>query len=69
MLTRCNAKLLWRRIPENVKASNPELGAIWKIGQSMWVRNFAGVHAALAERETWSEPVTSIMEALKGENR
>ncbi|KAF4526285.1 hypothetical protein B566_EDAN013646 [Ephemera danica] len=65
----CNAKLLWRRIPESVKAANPELASIWAIGQSMWLRNFAGVHQALAQRDTWSEAVTPIMEALKNQIR
>ncbi|KAJ9578918.1 hypothetical protein L9F63_004875 [Diploptera punctata] len=58
----CNAKYLWKRIPQNVKNSHAELGLIWKVGQKMWLRDFPGVYAAL--NADWSENVGHIMQAL-----
>lgn len=58
----CNAKYLWKRIPQNVKNSHAELGLIWKVGQKMWLRDFPGVYAALSA--DWSENVGHIMQAL-----
>jgi len=64
-LNRCNAKYLWKRIPQNVKNSHAELSLIWKVGQKMWQRDFPGVYAALTA--DWSENVRHIMQALLGE--
>ncbi|PSN29508.1 COP9 signalosome complex subunit 8 [Blattella germanica] len=61
----CNAKYLWKRIPQNVKNSHAELVNIWKVGQKMWQRDFPGVYAAL--NVDWSENVGHIMNALLGE--
>ncbi|KAK7872097.1 hypothetical protein R5R35_005177 [Gryllus longicercus] len=59
----CNAKYLWKRIPQNVKSSHSELNSIWKVGQKMWLRDFPGVYAAL--NTEWSENVSQIMQALQ----
>jgi COP9 signalosome complex subunit 8 len=64
-VNRCNAKYLWKRIPQNVKNSHAELACIWRVGQKMWQRDFTGVYAALAV--DWSENVGYIMQALLGE--
>lgn len=58
----CNAKYLWKRIPQNVKNSHAELAFIWKVGQKIWQRDFPGVYAAL--NADWSENVRHIMQAL-----
>ncbi len=63
-ISRCNAKYLWKRIPQNVKSSHSELNSIWKVGQKMWLRDFPGVYAAL--NTEWSENVSQIMQALQG---
>ncbi|PSN42702.1 hypothetical protein C0J52_23397 [Blattella germanica] len=60
----CNAKYLWKRIPQNVKNSHAELVNIWKVGQKMWQRDFPGLYAAL--NVDWSENVGNIMNALLG---
>lgn len=64
-VNRCNAKYLWKRIPQNVKNSYAELACIWKVGQKMWQRDFLGVYTALTV--DWSENVGYIMQALLGE--
>ncbi|KAG5876456.1 hypothetical protein JTB14_032689 [Gonioctena quinquepunctata] len=60
----CNAKYLWKRIPQSVKSSNPELGHIWDVGQSMWNRDFPAIYKAL-NAVTWSETVVDIMKMVQ----
>ncbi|XP_077997703.1 COP9 signalosome complex subunit 8-like [Glandiceps talaboti] len=57
-----NAKFLWKRIPQALKVSNPELNNIWMVGQKMWLREFPGVYQSL--NQDWSESVKPIMQAL-----
>ncbi|XP_065341576.1 COP9 signalosome complex subunit 8 [Cloeon dipterum] len=65
----CNAKMLWKRIPDSAKLADEELNAVWRIGQRMWQRDLYLVHVALAQTDSWSEPVAPIMDALKGQVR
>ncbi|XP_049868820.1 COP9 signalosome complex subunit 8 [Pectinophora gossypiella] len=60
----CNAKFLWKRIPQNITSSNPEIAAIWAVGQKMWKKDLAGTYQALAAY-TWTEPVSNIIRALE----
>lgn len=64
---RCNAKYLWKRIPQSVENANPELFAIWSVGQKMWKRDLPGTYQSLAAY-SWSEPVAKIMTPLEGMN-
>ncbi|XP_063994507.1 COP9 signalosome complex subunit 8 [Diachasmimorpha longicaudata] len=59
----CNAKFLWKRIPDAAKTNCQELSQIWNVGQKMWQRDWPAVHTAL-NRE-WSDDVRDIMLALK----
>ncbi|KAJ8926745.1 hypothetical protein NQ314_020862 [Rhamnusium bicolor] len=60
----CNAKYLWKRIPQNIKASTPELANIWTVGQHMWKRDFPSIYKAL-NSVTWSETVAHIMKQVQ----
>ncbi|CAG9814068.1 unnamed protein product [Phaedon cochleariae] len=60
----CNAKYLWKRIPPNIKSSNPELGHIWAVGQAMWNRDFSAIYRAL-NAVTWSESIAEIMKLVQ----
>ncbi|GBP49016.1 COP9 signalosome complex subunit 8 [Eumeta japonica] len=60
----CNAKFLWKRIPQSITSSNPEIGAIWAVGQKLWKKDLAGTYVALS-RYNWTEPVLNIMRALE----
>jgi len=42
-----NARFLWKRIPAQLKATNPDLPAIWKIAQSMLKNQYADVFRAM----------------------
>lgn len=62
---RCNAKFLWKRIPQNITSSNPEIAAIWTVGQKLWKKDLPGTYHSLAAFN-WTEPVVSIIRALEG---
>ncbi|XP_022320562.2 COP9 signalosome complex subunit 8-like [Crassostrea virginica] len=63
----CNAKFLWKRIPQTVKSASPETLQIWAVGQKLWLRDYPGIYEAL--KKEWSENTTQIMEALKAATR
>ncbi|XP_013168147.1 PREDICTED: COP9 signalosome complex subunit 8 [Papilio xuthus] len=60
----CNAKFLWKRIPPNIISSNPEIAAIWTVGQKLWKKDLAGTYQALAIYN-WTEPISNIIRALE----
>lgn len=60
----CNAKFLWKRIPPNITSSNPEIAAVWAIGQKLWKKDLPGTYQALAAHN-WTEPVANIITALE----
>ncbi|EEB10874.1 COP9 signalosome complex subunit, putative [Pediculus humanus corporis] len=57
-----NAKYLWKRIPQSIKTTHPEIFNIWKVGQKMWQRDFPGIYEALNRQ--WSNDVAEIMQKL-----
>ncbi|XP_048050006.1 COP9 signalosome complex subunit 8 isoform X2 [Megalobrama amblycephala] len=59
-----NARYLWKRIPQAIKTANPELAAIWAVGQRIWQRDFPGIYTAIAAYQ-WSESILPVMEALR----
>ncbi|CAM9934965.1 unnamed protein product, partial [Lampetra planeri] len=63
-----NARYLWKRIPQAIKTANPELGAVWCVGQRMWQRDFPGVYSSIGA-QTWSEALQPILHALREETR
>ncbi|XP_058478201.1 COP9 signalosome complex subunit 8 isoform X2 [Solea solea] len=60
-----NARYLWKRIPQAIKSANPELAAIWAVGQRIWQRDFPGIYTAIAAYQ-WTENILPVMEALQG---
>uniref|UniRef100_A0A5B6ZXI0 COP9 signalosome complex subunit 8 n=1 Tax=Davidia involucrata TaxID=16924 RepID=A0A5B6ZXI0_DAVIN len=42
-----SARFLWKSIPSAIKEGLPEVAAAWKIGQRLWMRDYAGVHEAI----------------------
>lgn len=59
----CNAKFLWKRTPEEIKVSTPELAKLWNVGSHMWKRDFPSIYTAL--KEEWSPAIKPIMTALQ----
>ncbi|XP_041056004.1 COP9 signalosome complex subunit 8 isoform X3 [Carcharodon carcharias] len=60
---RNTARYLWKRIPQAIKTANPELGAIWSVGQRIWQRDFPGIYTVISSHQ-WSETIQPIMEEL-----
>uniref|UniRef100_UPI00358DEEE6 COP9 signalosome complex subunit 8 isoform X2 n=1 Tax=Myxine glutinosa TaxID=7769 RepID=UPI00358DEEE6 len=59
-----NARYLWKKIPQSIKTGNPELGAVWSIGQRMCQRDFPGVYSTVGSY-TWSDALQPILHALR----
>ncbi|KAG8000793.1 E3 ubiquitin-protein ligase TRIM63, partial [Nibea albiflora] len=59
-----NARYLWKRTPQAIKSANPELSAIWAVGQRIWQRDFPGIYTTIAAYQ-WSENILPVMEALR----
>nr|CAB3497086.1 unnamed protein product [Digitaria exilis] len=41
-----SARFFWKSLPQEVKDARPELAAVWRIGQCLWNRDYAGVYTA-----------------------
>ncbi|XP_046903310.1 COP9 signalosome complex subunit 8, partial [Hypomesus transpacificus] len=63
-----NARYLWKRIPQAIKSANPELTAVWAVGQRIWQRDFPGIYTSIAAYQ-WSENIQPVMEALRESSR
>ncbi|THG01273.1 hypothetical protein TEA_028191 [Camellia sinensis var. sinensis] len=55
-----SARFLWKSIPSSVKESRPELVAVWKICQRLWMRDHAGVHEAI-RGFNWSQETRDLV--------
>jgi len=60
-----SARFLWKSIPSSIKESQPEVTAVWKIGQKLWLRDYAGVHEAIRGFD-WSQDVQGLVAAFSG---
>lgn len=48
--------------------ANPELTAVWAVGQRIWQRDFPGIYTAIAAYQ-WTETILPVMEALRGKKK
>ena len=48
--------------------ANPELPAVWAVGQRIWQREFPGIYTTIAAYQ-WSENILPVMEALRGNKK
>ncbi|KAK6143736.1 hypothetical protein DH2020_024084 [Rehmannia glutinosa] len=58
-----SARFLWKKIPLAVKESQPEVSAVWKIGQRLWMKDYGGVHEAIREFN-WSPQTQGMVAAF-----
>eukprot|EP00243_Klebsormidium_subtile_P011081 TRINITY_DN6122_c0_g1_i2.p1 TRINITY_DN6122_c0_g1~~TRINITY_DN6122_c0_g1_i2.p1 ORF type:complete len:182 (+),score=9.55 TRINITY_DN6122_c0_g1_i2:295-840(+) len=61
-----SARFLWKRIPQPIKLSNPELQAAWRIVQALWQHDRPGVHRAL-KGYAWTQPAQGLVSAIAEE--
>ncbi|KAK9111206.1 hypothetical protein Scep_018725 [Stephania cephalantha] len=60
-----SARFLWKSMPGVVKESVAEVAAIWRIGQQLWLRDYAAVHEAVRGFD-WSAEVRDLVLAFSG---
>ncbi|GER30438.1 COP9 signalosome complex subunit 8 [Striga asiatica] len=60
-----SARFLWKKVPSAVKVCQPEVSAVWKIGQKLWIKDYGGVHEAIREFN-WTPQTREIVEAFSG---
>ncbi|KAG5000583.1 hypothetical protein AAZX31_08G181700 [Glycine max] len=58
-----SARFLWKSIPSSIKESQPEVTAVWKIGQKLWLRDYAGVHEAIRGFD-WTQELQTLVAAF-----
>ncbi|GAQ90147.1 hypothetical protein KFL_006060010 [Klebsormidium nitens] len=58
-----SARFLWKRIPQSMKLSNPELQAAWRIVQALWQHDRPEVHRAL-KGYAWTQPAQGLVTAI-----
>ena len=62
---RPNAKLLWKRIPNEIKQSNSEIQAVWNVGIKLFKRELSDIYA-LVDSVEWPLHLNNIMNCIKG---
>ncbi|KAL3635285.1 COP9 signalosome complex subunit 8 [Castilleja foliolosa] len=58
-----SARFLWKKIPTSVKESQPEVSAVWKLGQKLWIKDYGGVYEAIREFN-WSPMTQDFVKAF-----
>ncbi|XP_074272689.1 COP9 signalosome complex subunit 8 [Silene latifolia] len=58
-----SARFLWKSIPVAVKESQPEVIAVWNIGQKLWTKDYAAVYQALCAFN-WSSQIQPFVTAF-----
>ena len=62
---RSQAKILWNRIPLEVRNDEPELDKVWRVGQALFERDPPKVHEAIKKQE-WCQSTKSLIDRLQG---
>ncbi|ELR20934.1 COP9 subunit 8, putative [Acanthamoeba castellanii str. Neff] len=57
------ARFLWRRIPKKIKETDPELNAIWTIGQNVWNKKYTDIYQS-AQAYNWSPGTVLFVQAF-----
>jgi COP9 signalosome complex subunit 8 len=64
-----SAKFLWKRIPDNVKATNNELSVIWSVGKLMWKKNYSEIYRTIDSIPIWPNHLKNIMKLISESTR
>jgi len=59
-----NAKMVWKRTPYQLKAENPELCQLWRIGVKCWARDYSGLFYELNKNYDWGPQLQPLVTAL-----
>ncbi|XP_057516701.1 COP9 signalosome complex subunit 8 [Amaranthus tricolor] len=58
-----SARFLWKSMPLAIKENQPEVVAVWKIGQKLWTREYAAVYEALRSFN-WTPQIQPLVAAF-----
>jgi len=58
-----SARFFWKSLPQEVKDARPELVVVWRIGQSLWNRDYAGVYTT-AQGFEWGPELADFITAF-----
>ncbi|XP_021770998.1 COP9 signalosome complex subunit 8-like [Chenopodium quinoa] len=58
-----SARFVWKSMPLAIKENQPEVIAVWGIGQKLWTRDYAGVYEAIRSFD-WSPQIQPIVAAF-----
>ncbi|CAG8464487.1 8761_t:CDS:2 [Paraglomus occultum] len=58
-----SARFLWKRIPDEIKASSEQLHAIWDVATNLWQRDYAPVYMSV-EQKPWTPLIGSLMKKV-----
>ncbi|KAL5214979.1 hypothetical protein ABZP36_004131 [Zizania latifolia] len=58
-----SARFLWKSTPQEAKDARPELAAVWRIGQCLWNRDYAGVYTT-AQGFEWGPEMADFVAAF-----
>lgn len=59
-----SAKLLWKRIPDEIKQENVELSVIWSVGRYMWKKEYPEIYKAIGSCPLWPNHLKNIMNLI-----
>ncbi|KAG8044818.1 hypothetical protein GUJ93_ZPchr0383g40537 [Zizania palustris] len=63
VMSRNSARFLWKSTPQETKDARPELAAVWRIGQCLWIRDYAGVYTT-AQGFEWGPEMADFVAAF-----
>ncbi|KAG8064484.1 hypothetical protein GUJ93_ZPchr0004g40526 [Zizania palustris] len=58
-----SARFLWKSTPQEAKDARPEIAAVWRIGQCLWIRDYAGVYT-IAQGFEWGPEMADFVAAF-----
>ncbi|XP_066346758.1 COP9 signalosome complex subunit 8-like [Miscanthus floridulus] len=58
-----SARFFWKSLPQEVKDTRPEFAAVWRTGQCLWNRDYAGVNTA-AQGFEWGPDLADFITAV-----
>lgn len=59
-----SARLLWKRIPDQIKTTNNELALIWTVGKLMWKKNYSEIYSTINSCPVWPNHLKNIMKLI-----
>lgn len=65
LLHRPNAKLIWKRIPKDIKENHKEIVLAWNVGVKIIQRDWAAIYPMI-DSVDWPNHLKNIMSCLKG---